>query len=74
MINKVIKRNGKKEEFIASKLNYWGKWASENLNDRLDWSSVVLETVKSLPIEVSSRELQNALIKVCVEKRIGHIV
>lgn len=69
MINKVIKRNGKKEEFIASKLNYWGKWASENLNDRLDWSSVVLETVKSLPIEVSSRELQNALIKVCVEKK-----
>lgn len=69
MINKVIKRNGKKEEFIASKLNYWGKWASENLNDRLDWSSVVLETVKSLPTEVTSKDLQNALIKVCIEKK-----
>lgn len=69
MINRVIKRNGKKEEFVASKLNYWGKWASENLNDRLDWSSVVLETVKSLPVEVTSTELQNALIRVCVEKK-----
>lgn len=69
MINRVIKRNGKKEEFIASKLNYWGKWASENLNERLDWSSVVLETVKSMPTEVTTTELQNALIKVCIEKK-----
>lgn len=69
MIKTLIKRNGKKEEFIASKLNYWGKWASENLNDRLDWSSVVLDAVKSLPEETTSIDLQNALIKSCMEKK-----
>lgn len=69
MIKKIIKRNGQKEEFIASKLNYWGKWASENLNDRLDWSTVVLEAVKTSKEEVSSKELQETLIKICNEKK-----
>lgn len=69
MIKTIIKRNGRKEAFEASKLNYWSKWACENLEDRVDWSSVVMEAVKSMPEEVKSEDLQNALIKCCVEKQ-----
>lgn len=69
MIKTVIKRNGMKEDFIPSKLNYWGKWASENLNERLDWSTVILEAVKGLKEEVTSKDLQNKLIEVCLSKK-----
>ena len=69
MIKTIIKRNGRKEAFEASKLNYWSKWACENLEDRVDWSSVVMEAVKNMPEEVSSDDLQNALIKCCVENQ-----
>ena len=69
MIKTILKRNGKIEPFEASKLNYWSKWACETLNDRVDWSSVVIEAVRNAPEEMSSEDLQNALIKACAEKQ-----
>lgn len=68
MIKYVIKRNGSKEEFDPVKLNYWGKWASEKLNDRLDWSSVLLEAVQLSKEIISSKDLQQLLIDVCNSK------
>lgn len=68
MIRTIIKRNGTREPFIADKINGWGIWASENLKG-VDWSEVVLSTVSSLPMEVTSSELQKALIDYCLSKK-----
>ena len=68
MIRTIIKRNGTKEPYIAEKINGWGIWASENLKG-VDWSEVVLNTVSSLPFEVTSTELQKALIDYCLSKK-----
>lgn len=67
MIKTIIKDDGSQEPFSANKLNGWGVWASNNLGD-LDWSSVVMETVASLPETCSSRVLQEQLIKSCLNR------
>lgn len=68
MLQSIIKRDGTKEAYIPSKLNMWGQWASKTLGDRVDWSDVVLETVKKCPKELSSQDLQKQLIKTCIER------
>ena len=68
MIETVIKRNGEYEEFKASKLNQWGEWAAKTLGTRVDWTSVVLDAVSTLPKVCSTQELQKRLIKVCLDQ------
>ena len=68
MLNKIIKRDGTVEDFIPHKLNKWSQWASENLEDRANWSDVVLEAVSSLGTTAKSSELQDKLIKACVAR------
>lgn len=67
MIKTILKRDGRKEPFAPSKLNGWGEWAAKALGDQLDWSSVVLETVVSMPEECTSTALQKQLIKHCLD-------
>jgi ribonucleotide reductase alpha subunit len=67
MIKTIIKRNKTEQEFSAEKLNGWGIWASENLGHYVSWSDVVLSTVSTLPEKCTSIELQNRLIKVCLD-------
>ena len=67
MIKTIIKRNGKKEDFSASKINGWGEWAAKTLGNKVDWSSIVLEVTSTLPSEVTSQELHNALIRACLD-------
>lgn len=67
MIEVIVKRNGEKQLFSPSKLNQWGEWASQTLGTRVDWPSVVLHTVSTLPKTCSSQELQEQLIKTCLE-------
>lgn len=67
MIETVIKRNGHREEFFPSKINRWGEWASKTLGNKVDWSTVVLHTVSTLPKECTSEMLQERLIKTCLE-------
>lgn len=68
MLEIIIKRDGREEPFTPSKLNQWGQWASEALgDDQVDWASVVLETVAVLVGRHSSRELQQQLIKTCLD-------
>lgn len=67
LLKRIIKRDGRVEPFIPTKLNRWGEWASETLGDAVDWTSAVLESVSLLPETVSSRDLQQRLIKTCLE-------
>lgn len=68
MIEYVIKRDGRKEPFDASKINGWGEWGTKSLDKKLvDWSSIVLKTVSSLPSEVEAKVLQETLIKSCLD-------
>lgn len=67
MLSQIIKRDGRLEPFTPSKLNQWGQWATETLGDSVDWPSVVLDTVSVLSGTVSTRELQQQLIKTCLD-------
>ena len=69
MIKTVIKRNGGKEPFSADKINGWGEWASSKLAPEVNWSEVVLHVVSSLGDEVTTHEIQTALIRYCLDKR-----
>lgn len=68
MIEQVIKRNGQVQEFDPAKLNGWGIWASDNLGSHVDWISAVLHVVSTSPSQVTTKELQNTLIKYCLSK------
>jgi ribonucleoside-diphosphate reductase alpha chain len=69
MIKFVIKRDGRKEEFNATKINKWGEWASKTLGNDVAWSEVVLHVFSTLSEEVTTEDLQKALIKYCLDKR-----
>lgn len=69
MLKTIIKRNGSREVFQPSKLNKWSQWASEGLRDRVDWSGIVLETVKAFGEETHSQKLQAQLILNCTMRR-----
>lgn len=68
MIKNIIKRDGRTEPYIPSKLNGWGRWAAANLGNKVDWSSIVLQAVSSMPETVSTVELQERLIQNCLDK------
>lgn len=69
MLKTIIKRNGSREDFLPSKLNKWSQWASEGLRDRVDWSGIVLETVKAFGEVAHSQELQAQLILNCITRK-----
>lgn len=69
MLKRIIKRNGTIEEFTPHKVNMWSQWASNTLGDRVDWSRIVLDTIKQFGEEVHSQVLQKQLIKTCLERR-----
>lgn len=66
MLEQIIKRDGRLEPFTPSKLNQWGQWATQTLGDAVDWPSVVLDTVAVLSGTTTTRELQQQLIKTCL--------
>lgn len=68
MIKTVIKRNGSKEDFSAEKLNGWGEWASAKLGKEVNWPEAVLHVYSTMSEEVTSEDLQNALIRFCLDK------
>lgn len=68
MIKTIIKRDGTRVPFDADKLNRWGQWAATNLNRYVDWSMVVRETAKRSSETIKSSDLQETLIKVCLEQ------
>ena len=70
MIETIIKLDGTEEPFVPSKRNKWSEWSSEEVRDRVDWSSIVMKAVKACGKKVSSQELQEQLIKQCVRKKL----
>ncbi len=66
MLGTIIKRDGCVEPFTPSKLNQWGEWAATTLGDTVDWPSAVLEAVSVLSSTASSRDLQQQLIRTCL--------
>lgn len=69
MIKYIIKRNGVQEDFAPSKPNGWGTWAAKTLGAHVDWGGVVLEAVNQCPEVCTSLQLQETLIKVCLNRK-----
>ncbi len=69
MLKKVIKRDGSVEDYVPHKLNKWAEWASENLGDRVDWSTIVLNAVRELGEETTTVKIQEALIRACLDMK-----
>ena len=69
MLRRVIKRDGSVEDYVPHKLNKWAEWASENLGDRVDWSTVVLNAVRDLGEEATTCNIQEALIRACLDMK-----
>lgn len=67
MIKKIIKRDGSSEDFNAAKLNKWAEWASNNLGGYVDWPSVAMQAVSTLGEQCTSKQLQERLIRVCLD-------
>lgn len=63
---KIIKYDGSIEDFNPDKLNRWAAWAADRCPS-ISWSDVLLDTMRQLPEEITSRGLQETLIKVCLE-------
>lgn len=69
MIEYVIKRDGRKEPFDASKLNNWVQWSEKTVNPKdFNWSGIVLRTVALLGKECTAKALQDTLIKECLNQ------
>lgn len=68
MIRHVTKSNGKKEEFNPEKLRKWSEFA-DNSSRKVSWSEIELEAVKRGYDGMPTRELHNAMIAACVDKR-----
>ncbi len=66
MIEQIIKRDGRVEPFSAEKINGWGEWAAKSLGGSVDWAGIVMRTVAGLPAVCKSQDLQNALIRQCL--------
>lgn len=69
MIEYVIKRDGRKEPFDADKLNNWAQWGEKTVNPKdFNWSGIVLRTVSLLGKACTTKELQDTLIKECLNQ------
>lgn len=68
MIKNIVKRDGRIEPYIPSKLNGWGRWAAANLGHKVDWSSIVIQSVSAMPDTVATADLQEKLIQNCLDK------
>lgn len=64
MIKNIIKRDGSIEPWTPSKLVRWGEWGAKHLGGRVDWASIVADTVNELDGDVTSKRLQETLIEV----------
>lgn len=68
MIKTIIKRNGEREPFNPTKLNGWGIWAAKSLGSAVNWQEALLGALSGLSEEVTSQQLQEALINYCLSR------
>lgn len=68
MLETIIKRDGREEPADPAKLNHWTQWSMKGLEGRVDWSSIVLKTFRTVGgKKVHSKTLQSYLIKNCLD-------
>ena len=66
MIKKICKRNGDVVDFDVDKLTHWAKWAGVV---GVDWFTIAAEAYAKCPDECTTKDLQNAMIASCAEKK-----
>lgn len=69
MIKEVIKFDGRTEPYQSKKLSGWGQWAADHLDGLVDWPKIVARTEAVMPEVVKSQDLQEQLIKECLDQR-----
>lgn len=65
----IIKRDGSREPFTPIKLSRWGRWAAEQLGNRVDWPTILIEVTNQLPATITSAALQKRFIERCLAQR-----
>ena len=68
MIKTIIKRDGREEPFNIDKVHEWIHWAAEDVKDRIYWSEVVLQSLSVLKDKCTTSDLQDTLIKTCLNR------
>lgn len=63
MLESIIKRDGRIQPFEADKLNKWMLWSGRNVRQRVKWSSAVMKTVRSSGKQITSKALNENLIR-----------
>jgi ribonucleoside-diphosphate reductase alpha subunit len=66
MITKIRKRSGDTVDFDVDKLTHWAKWAGVV---GVDWFAIAAEAYAKCPDECTTKDLQNAMIASCAEKK-----
>lgn len=65
MISRVIKYDGSIEDFDATKLLRWAEYACKYGGD---WNDIARQVYRMLPEVASSKDIQEAMIRVCSDK------
>lgn len=66
---RIIKRDGRIQDFDPVKLQKWAIWSAQHIRERANWSKIVTKTVKNLSGDISSQDLQKELIANCVRAK-----
>lgn len=66
MLNSVIKSDGKRVPFDPERLRKWSTFAAVK---GVSWSEIELEAVKRCYDGISTRDLHNAMIDACIDKK-----
>lgn len=69
MVRLVKKRNGKTERFDLVKLAKWGQWAAKGIEDRVNWSSVMVRLANAKEKILDTREIHLRAISLLLEKK-----
>lgn len=65
----IVKRDGSIQPFETSKVRKWVDWAVSGLVDKIEAQHYILiETLKRLPPRVTTEEVHQTMIKVCLDK------
>ena len=64
-LNKIVKRDGRTEDFDPEKLINWAEWAEVV---GANWNIILQDTLKRLNQISSSAELHEAMIQACLDK------